>query len=185
MKQDAHFLYRGRNHGLDTLSPLRLPLRARRPTTTRATALRTNTRLPQSTSPGRLVDRRREPFLVSQTLARKPSSSSSSTPRHSRNSQHSIRRRSPLHFRRQPATHTKATSFRSTSSISIQRASFFTFVDGTPIRCTLADSVCKKAGDNRGGGEIEGSRRGQEGPKVSPDHKWEAVVNNYNVADAT
>jgi len=61
-------------------------------------------------------------------------------------------------------------------------ASFFTLVDSTPVRCTLADSVCKKAGDNRGGGEIEGSRRGQEGPRVSPDEKWEAIINNYNVA---
>jgi dipeptidyl aminopeptidase/acylaminoacyl peptidase len=61
-------------------------------------------------------------------------------------------------------------------------SSFVTFVDGTAVRCTLADSVCQKAGDGRGGGEIEGSRRKQEGPKVSPDHQWEAIINNYNVA---
>jgi dipeptidyl aminopeptidase/acylaminoacyl peptidase len=61
-------------------------------------------------------------------------------------------------------------------------SSFVTFVDGTAVRCTLADSVCQKAGDGRGGGEIEGSRRRQEGPKVSPDHQWEAIINNYNVA---
>ena len=60
-------------------------------------------------------------------------------------------------------------------------SSFSSFVEGTPIRCTLADSVCKKTGDNRGGGEMEGGRRGQEGPRVSPDHKWEAIINNYNV----
>jgi dipeptidyl aminopeptidase/acylaminoacyl peptidase len=61
-------------------------------------------------------------------------------------------------------------------------SSFVTFVDGTAVRCTLADSACQKAGDGRGGGEIEGSRRRQEGPKASPDHQWEAIVNNYNVA---
>jgi len=61
-------------------------------------------------------------------------------------------------------------------------SSFSTFIEGTPIRCTLADSVCKKTGDNRGGGEIEGGRRSQEGLRVSPDRKWEAIINNYNVA---
>jgi dipeptidyl aminopeptidase/acylaminoacyl peptidase len=61
-------------------------------------------------------------------------------------------------------------------------SSFVTFVDGTAVRCTLADSVCQKVGDGRGGGELEGSRRRQEGPRVSPDHKWEAIINNYNVA---
>ncbi len=61
--------------------------------------------------------------------------------------------------------------------------SFLASVDGTPVRCTIADSVCKKNEDlMRGGGEIEGRRRAEEGPRVSPDGKWEAVINNFNVA---
>ncbi len=62
-------------------------------------------------------------------------------------------------------------------------SSFFSMVDGSPVRCTLADSACKKLGNGtREGGEIEGSREGEGGPRVSPDGKWEAVIDNFNIA---
>jgi dipeptidyl aminopeptidase/acylaminoacyl peptidase len=63
-------------------------------------------------------------------------------------------------------------------------SSFFTFVEGSPIRCTVADSVCKKVEPSEGGGpESEfGPPRRKEGPRVSPDGKWEAVIDNFNVA---
>jgi dipeptidyl aminopeptidase/acylaminoacyl peptidase len=61
---------------------------------------------------------------------------------------------------------------------------FFSFVDGGPIWCTVADSVCKKvhAGE-RGGEEMEfGPPKREEGRRVSPDGKWEALIDNFNVA---
>jgi dipeptidyl aminopeptidase/acylaminoacyl peptidase len=63
-------------------------------------------------------------------------------------------------------------------------SSFFAFVDGTPIRCTVVDSVCNKVdpGERGGPGPRFGRRRQEEGPRVSPDGKWEALINNYNVA---
>jgi dipeptidyl aminopeptidase/acylaminoacyl peptidase len=72
-------------------------------------------------------------------------------------------------------------------------------VDGESWRCGLTDYVCKKAeaGGGRGGGRGRGAgpgaftgipgpglsnRRGDDNaPKVSPDGKWEALVNNYNI----
>ena len=63
-------------------------------------------------------------------------------------------------------------------------SSFFTFVDGRPLRCTVADSVCKKveAGE-RGGEDMEfGPPKRDQGPRVSPDGKWEALIDNFNVA---
>ena len=73
-------------------------------------------------------------------------------------------------------------------------------VDGVPWRCGLSDYICKKAaeaGGGRGGGRGRGAgaggftgipgpglsnRRGDDNaPKVSPDGKWEALVNNYNI----
>jgi dipeptidyl aminopeptidase/acylaminoacyl peptidase len=63
-------------------------------------------------------------------------------------------------------------------------SAFFSFVDGSPIRCTVANSVCKKvqAGE-REGEEMEfGPPKREEGPRVSPDGKWEALIDNFNVA---
>jgi dipeptidyl aminopeptidase/acylaminoacyl peptidase len=50
-------------------------------------------------------------------------------------------------------------------------SAFTVNVDGGRYRCTVADSVCRR---------LEPPARG--GPKTSPDGKWEAVVNNYNLA---
>jgi len=63
-------------------------------------------------------------------------------------------------------------------------SSFFSFVEGSAIRCTVADSVCKKTErGERGAPELEfGAPRRNEGPRVSPDGKWEALINNFNVA---
>ena len=63
-------------------------------------------------------------------------------------------------------------------------SSFFTFVDGAPLRCTVADSVCKKVAPSEGGGpDVEfGPPKQKEGPRVSPDGKWEALIDNFNVA---
>src|SRR5207245_1882535 len=72
--------------------------------------------------------------------------------------------------------------------------------DGVSWRCSLTDYVCKKApaGEGRGGGRGRGAgpgafvgipgpglsnrRSDDNAPRVSPDGKWEALVNNYNVA---
>jgi len=43
--------------------------------------------------------------------------------------------------------------------------------DGGRYRCTVVDSACRR---------LEPPARG--GPKTSPDGKWEALVNNYNLA---
>ena len=53
-------------------------------------------------------------------------------------------------------------------------SSFFATVDGIPIRCTVGDAVCTK---------VEPPTRGArgQGPFVSPNGKWEALINNYNV----
>ncbi len=53
-------------------------------------------------------------------------------------------------------------------------ASFFATVDGAPIRCTVAGSVCVR---------VEAPTRDprNQGTRVSPDGKWEAIVNNFNV----
>jgi dipeptidyl aminopeptidase/acylaminoacyl peptidase len=53
-------------------------------------------------------------------------------------------------------------------------AAFFATVDGTSVRCTVGDSLC---------GRFDGPPRGQrpQGPVTSPDGKWEALINNYNV----
>jgi dipeptidyl aminopeptidase/acylaminoacyl peptidase len=54
-------------------------------------------------------------------------------------------------------------------------SAFFATVDGTSVRCTVIDSVCAR---------FDGPPRGQrpQGPVPSPDGKWEALINNYNVA---
>jgi len=63
-------------------------------------------------------------------------------------------------------------------------SSFFTFVEGSRIRCTVADSVCKKlAANERGEPDMESAeRKPDERPRVSPDGKWEALIDNFNVA---
>jgi dipeptidyl aminopeptidase/acylaminoacyl peptidase len=57
-------------------------------------------------------------------------------------------------------------------------------VEGSPHRCTVADSTCRKldTGPRAGAGSGVGRRRQDEGPRVSPDGKWEALINNFNVA---
>ncbi len=62
--------------------------------------------------------------------------------------------------------------------------SFFALVDGVAVRCTLATSSCTKADPGARGGPGRGfGRRGSdEGPRVSPDGKFEALINNFNVA---
>jgi len=59
-------------------------------------------------------------------------------------------------------------------------SSFQFALDGTPVRCTIADSVCRKIDAPAGG--PEGRRLREQGPLTSPDGKWEALVNNYNIA---
>jgi dipeptidyl aminopeptidase/acylaminoacyl peptidase len=46
--------------------------------------------------------------------------------------------------------------------------------DGTSWSCTLTDYVCSPAGPRR--------RTENTKPRVSPDRKWEAVINNFNIA---
>jgi dipeptidyl aminopeptidase/acylaminoacyl peptidase len=59
-------------------------------------------------------------------------------------------------------------------------------IDGVPIRCRLAESSCQRldAGNGpRAGAGLTVGRRGRgDGPKLSPDGKWEALVNNFNIA---
>src|SRR5205823_522849 len=48
-------------------------------------------------------------------------------------------------------------------------AAFFAAVDGTQVRCVVADSACAK---------VEPPARGARGPIRSSDGKWEALINN-------
>jgi dipeptidyl aminopeptidase/acylaminoacyl peptidase len=52
-------------------------------------------------------------------------------------------------------------------------ATFFATVDGTAVRCVGADSTCTKVDPP--------ARTRPQGPFTSPDGKWEAAINNYNV----
>jgi len=62
-------------------------------------------------------------------------------------------------------------------------AAFTVNAGGTAYRCTVSDSACRKLDDGRRGGLAgPGRRRRDESPRLSPDGKWEAFVNNYNVA---
>jgi molybdenum ABC transporter molybdate-binding protein len=63
-------------------------------------------------------------------------------------------------------------------------SAFTVNVDGSAYRCTVADSTCRKVdgGLRVGAGFGVGRRNRDEGPRVSPDGKWEAIVNNHNVA---
>ncbi len=54
-------------------------------------------------------------------------------------------------------------------------------VDGTRMRCTTFDSECKKV--ESGGRSGNTGRQMQNGEsRTSPDGKWEAIINNFNVA---
>src|SRR5262245_51295945 len=50
---------------------------------------------------------------------------------------------------------------------------FFAAVDGTAVRCVIADSTCSK--------DDTTNRARSQGPFTSPDGKWEDSINNYNV----
>jgi dipeptidyl aminopeptidase/acylaminoacyl peptidase len=53
-------------------------------------------------------------------------------------------------------------------------------VAGDAYRCSLGDYTCRK--DETAGGAF-GRRRADDGkPRVSPDGKWEALIDNFNVA---
>lgn len=53
--------------------------------------------------------------------------------------------------------------------------SFTANIDGTAVRCSIADSVCTRIDPPAG------SQRSSR-PVRSPDGKWEALINNYNLA---
>jgi Prolyl oligopeptidase family/Dipeptidyl peptidase IV (DPP IV) N-terminal region len=52
--------------------------------------------------------------------------------------------------------------------------SFFATVDGASVRCTVPESACTKVDS-----PLRGPR--SQGPVVSPNGKWEASINNYNL----
>jgi len=61
-------------------------------------------------------------------------------------------------------------------------SAFTSMVDGTLYRCVVADAACTRAEPARGGrGMGSGRTRTTEGPRRSPDGKWEALVDNFNV----
>src|SRR5436190_11576013 len=57
-------------------------------------------------------------------------------------------------------------------------------VEGSPYRCSVADATCRKLDTplRAGAGLGVGRRRQDDGPRVSPDGKWEALINNFNIA---
>jgi dipeptidyl aminopeptidase/acylaminoacyl peptidase len=61
---------------------------------------------------------------------------------------------------------------------------FSATVDGVPYRCIVAESTCRRAdpGPRVGAGLGVGRRSRDTGPRVSPDGRWEALVNNFNVS---
>jgi len=62
-------------------------------------------------------------------------------------------------------------------------SSFTATVEGTAYRCTVADSSCRRAEATRGGRGLGGGRlRTNDAPRRSPDGKWDALVDNFNVA---
>src|SRR5215471_9902681 len=54
-------------------------------------------------------------------------------------------------------------------------ASFSAGIDGLAVRCTVADAVCART-------EPPVFGRRNQGPVLSPNGKWEALINNYNLA---
>jgi dipeptidyl aminopeptidase/acylaminoacyl peptidase len=63
-------------------------------------------------------------------------------------------------------------------------SAFTAAVAGTPYRCSVADSSCRKAdaAPRAGAGLGVGRRVRDESPRVSPDGAWEALINNHNLA---
>jgi dipeptidyl aminopeptidase/acylaminoacyl peptidase len=63
-------------------------------------------------------------------------------------------------------------------------SAFTANVDGTPYRCVVSDSSCRKVdpGPRVGAGLLVGRRGRDDGPHMSPDGTWEALINNYNLA---
>jgi hypothetical protein len=63
-------------------------------------------------------------------------------------------------------------------------SAFTVNVEGSPFRCTVADSDCRKSETNirPGGGSGAGRRRQDDDPRISPDGKREALINNFNIA---
>ena len=62
-------------------------------------------------------------------------------------------------------------------------SAFTATVDGVSFRCTVADAACQRSAPGagaRGGGQRGGGQPQQ--PRLSPDGKWEAFVNNFNLA---
>ncbi|HTG87477.1 MAG TPA: prolyl oligopeptidase family serine peptidase [Pyrinomonadaceae bacterium] len=57
--------------------------------------------------------------------------------------------------------------------------SFTATIDGTTVRCTIADSACTKLEVPPPG--VSPANRPQPPPVRSPDGKWEALINNYNL----
>src|SRR5438034_4824545 len=57
-------------------------------------------------------------------------------------------------------------------------------VEGSPYRCSVADATCRKLDTplRAGAGLGVGRRRQDDGPRVSPDGKWEALVNSCIIA---
>ena len=97
----------------------------------------------------------------------------------------SITRKSRRRSRRRPAARYKATALPfNTLAFTADGDAFTVNVEGTPYRCTVADATCRKAepGPRGGAGLGVGRRRQDDSPRLSPDGKWEALINNYNVA---
>jgi dipeptidyl aminopeptidase/acylaminoacyl peptidase len=56
-------------------------------------------------------------------------------------------------------------------------------LDGVRFHCTVADSVCRRVEAGGGIGQgFGGARRRDDSPRPSPDGKWEAYIENFNVA---
>src|SRR5205085_12648702 len=57
-------------------------------------------------------------------------------------------------------------------------------VEGAAYRCSVAGSTCRTLGPGAraGAGLGVGRRPRDESPRLSPDGKWQAIINNYNVA---
>jgi dipeptidyl aminopeptidase/acylaminoacyl peptidase len=61
-------------------------------------------------------------------------------------------------------------------------SAFTATVEGSPYRCELAGSTCRKADTPPRAGLGVGRRTRDEGPRRSPDGAWEALIANYNLA---
>jgi dipeptidyl aminopeptidase/acylaminoacyl peptidase len=81
-------------------------------------------------------------------------------------------------------SYTAATLPFSTLAFTDDGTAFTATVDGARYRCEVADSTCRKLDPDprAGAGFGVGRRSRDDGPRVSPDGKWEALVSNFNVA---